>query len=209
MATRRNSFGLEVDVRAVESLANGIARIDATRLGEAGMTAVNEVATRSEQKVRRDIAETINLSDTYLQERMSVRLADNPAAPEAVISAAFRHTNLGRYDPNVLMKPVRNRDRAKGDPARGIPKGMKAAGVSVEVVRGARKPIERGFVIPTSNGPIVATRNPGDPKYKTRLGPSVYQLARVQYDRLGDEIGIDLELTVLQETERVIEGVLR
>lgn len=207
---RRNAFGIEVNTRLVERLADDLAGVDATSLGASNLEAVNRVALRSEVKFRERINRGINLSDTYLRERMGVRPADNIAAPEAVIYAPFRHTQLGRYDPKQLTRPAQNSKRSKGDRSRGIAPGSRAAGVSVEVVRGARKTISNGFTMPLRNGNGIGvfTRRRGDAKYTTRLGPSVYQLMRVQVGELYEEVAIDLELEVLAEAERVLEKVL-
>jgi len=207
---RRSAFDIQVDARLVERLADDLAGVDASTIGRATLEAVNRVALRTEVKFRDRITQGINLSDAYLRERMGVRPADNAAAPEAVIYAPFRHTQLGRYDPKQLTRPAQNRKRSKGDKSRGIPAGSRADGVSVEVVRGSRKTISNGFTMPLRNGNGIGvfTRRKGDAKYTTRLGPSVYQLMRVQVDELYEEVGIDLELEVLAEAERVLEKVL-
>lgn len=203
---RSNSFAIDIDVRAVEALAGDIARINPLRLGQVGVRAVNEVAVRSEAKARQAIVAGVNISDVYAGDRMGVRLADDTARPEAVIYAPFRHTQLGRYDPKQLTKAVKHPERSKGDPSRGIRPGLKGGGVSVEVIRGVRKPIGNAFTMPLRNGNGVGvfTRKPGDAKYTTRLGPSVYQLFRVQADLLEDEIGMDLAMTVIGEAERAV-----
>jgi hypothetical protein len=202
----QSSFDVEVDVTALIPLADKLARIDAAAFGAGNLTAVNQVATRSEEKFRANITGPINLSDQYVRSKMGVRLADNAAQPEAVIYALGTQTQLGRFDPTQLTQAVKHPKRSKGDPRRGIAPGQKAAGVAVEVVRGTRKPITNGFLLPlTGGGWGVFTRGKGDLKYQARLGPAVYQLARIQFDEHEEEVGIDLQLAVIGEAERVTD----
>lgn len=216
MATRRNSLGIEIDFRALEGIADGFGRLGGERMANIGVDAVNQVGASTEQKFRERIAATINLSDAYLRGRMQfIPAQPNAAVAEAIIRAPYRHTPLSRYDPAQLVQPVKRPDRAKGDPARGIPKGRKPAGMTVEVTRGSRKTFANAFTIPTrpklrdSDGnPLLFTRK-ADGKLEVRYGPSVYQLVRVQIDRTEDEVGIDLELAVLAEAERAVEGIFQ
>lgn len=208
MARPRRSF-IVIDTQDILRQADAFGRLGAERLGQAGMRAINEVLPRTEQKAREAIVAGINLPEPYLRERMGIRSADNPTRPEGVIFARWRHAPLGRFSPQQLTAPVKHPDRAKGDRSRGIAKGQKAAGVSVEVRRGGRKAITNGFLMPLKNGNGIGvfTRDRGALRFQHRLGPSVYQLFRVQADLLAEETSIDLQLAVLAEAEREIEGV--
>lgn len=207
MATRRPF--INIDMQEVLRAAGAFGRLDGPRLGLAGLNAVNEVAPRMESRVRDAISGSINLSDAYLRERMGVRLGRNPLRPEAVIFAPFRHTPLGRYEPRQLTQAVKHPKRSKGDKLRGIAAGQKSAGVSVEVRRGGRKAIKTGFVMPlrNGNGTGVFTRARGALRFQHRLGPSVYQLFRVQADLLAEETSVELQLAVLAEADRALEEV--
>lgn len=200
-------FSLDIDIRMVEGLADSLSRLTPERLGQVGLDAVNTVAVSTEEKARRNIGAGINMSDAYLRARMGVRQGTDASRPLAVIYAPYRHTPLGRYDPKQLVQPVKHPARSKGDPSRGIPAGSKGAGVSVEVRRGGRKAIAKGFLMPlaNANGMGVFTRWPGQEKAKHRYGPSVYQLFRVQADALLEESGIDLQRAVIAEADRAIE----
>ena len=206
MATARL---LTVDIRQVAGLADSLTKLDGPKLGSIGLAAVNEVAVRTEIAARRGIAQTINLSESYLIARLGVRRATDASRPEAVIFSPYTQTPLGRYDPKQLTKAVKNPARSKGDRSRGIAPGQKGAGISVEVTRGSRKPITNAFTMPlnNNNGTGVFTRVNGELKYQHRYGPSVYQLFRVQAVRLRDEITTDLQQSLISEAERVLEGV--
>lgn len=207
MTTRRGV--IEIDVGELLRSADHLARLTGGQLGQAGLNAVNEVAPRMERRAREAIGAGINLAEAYISARMGVRLGDDPGRPEAVIFAPFRHTPLGRYDPKQITATAKRPKRAKGDKSRGVPAGHKAAGVSVEVTRGARKVIAHGFLMPLRNGNGIGvfTRSRGSLRYQHRLGPSVYQLFRVQADLLADESSTELQLAVLAEAERALEGV--
>lgn len=203
MATRSL---IEIDVQALLRQADALARVTPARLGQVGLDAVNEVAPRMEKRARDAIGAGINLSDAYLSQRMGVRLGTDPTRPQAVIFAPFRQTPLGRYKPQQLVQQAKHPERAKGDRSRGIPAGKKQAGVSVEVRRGGRKDIQHGFLMPLKNGNGIGvfTRDRGGLRFQHRLGPSVYQLFRVQADLLADESSIALQLAVLAEADRVV-----
>lgn len=202
---------IEVDVREVLDAAGVLERLGDTGFSEAGLRAVNQVAPVMERRAREAIVGGINVTDPYVRARMGVRLAEDALRPEAVVFAPFRVTPLGRYQPKQIMTAVTTRKRrSKGDPKRGIPPGMKSAGVSVEVTRGQRKPIPHGFIMPlrNNNGPGVFTRSHGELRYQHRLGPSVYQLFRVQADLLADEASTALQLAVVAEADRVLNHEL-
>lgn len=201
---------IEVDTREVLEAAGVLGRMTGAGFSEAGLRAVNEVAPVMERRAREAIVGGINVTDQYVRARMGVRLADDALRPEAVIYAPFRHTPLGRYQPKQLVKPVATRkNRSKGDKSRGIAAGMRSAGVSVEVTRGQRKPIQQGFIMPlrNGNGPGVFTRSHGELRFQHRLGPSVYQLFRVQADLLADEASNALQAAVVAEADRVLNEV--
>ena len=58
------------------------------------------------------------------------------------------------------------------------------------------------------NGMGVFTRDRGALRYQHRLGPAVYQLLRVQADRLYDDTQAALQLAVLTEAEAIVEKAL-
>lgn len=215
MATRRSL--IRIDLQQVLRAADLFTQVDGARLGVAALEAVNQVAPRAERRARQNIVEGVNLADLYVRARMGVRLAEDPARPEAVVyalasSRSDRRTPLGRYDPKQLTQQAKRPKRAKGDKPRGIPAGQKGAGVSVEVMRGRRESMPGGFVMPLragkqagGNGVGVFTRSRDGKVVKHRLGPSVYQLFTVQRERIFDESATELQLLVLQEADRIVE----
>lgn len=191
----RLRFDIALDATQVEALAERAGRIDAALLGEAMLGAVNRVADRTYTTSRRAMIAGINLSPEYLTQRMSLRLGTDVRNPNAVITARRRHTSLATYGAKQLVQPVKHPARSKGDPSRGIPAGMKAAGVSVEVTRGQRKNLPEAFLMRRLNGNgfgVFAKTGPGRKDYRHLYGPSVYQLFKSTITRTRTDISQDL-----------------
>lgn len=212
------SFDLNLDVSSLDGLAQKLSRLDTQSLGAGLIGAVNQVADRAYASTRNDMLRSINLSMEYVESKMRVEPAKNPANIVASIVATGpdRGKNagaiLGRYSPVMLTRPTRRPKRSKGDLSneRAIPKGSKAAGLQVQVHRGSPKTISHGFTMRLrGSGQIgVFTRERGGP-LRHRYGPSVYQLFGVAADRLLDDVGADLEATISSEATRLLERALR
>lgn len=181
----------------LKKLDASLGRIDRQSVTQANVKSVNQVTLRTFVTARRQMISGINLPDSYLRERMAVDLATASQRPEAHIRARYAHTGLGRYAPRVITRSALTSGR--GDASRGIAPGLKSAGVSVEVTRGARKPIGNAFMMPLRNGNGIGVfvRDPGRRSPRLLFGPSVYQLFRATVGRIEGDIRDDLELTVL------------
>lgn len=200
--SERGSFVVKVDVAEVTRLADGLGSLDAAAFGRVATGAVNTVAEQAFKDARQKMIAGISLTETYLDDRMTFTPATESIAPVATVTARKRHTSLTTYNAKQLTQPVKypngsftagkmykNPRKAgaflpwkprTGDESRGIPVDMKGAGVSVEVTRGAPKPISYAFVIQGRNGnKLVVERVPGTKrKVEVLYGPSVYQLFR-------------------------------
>jgi len=193
----------------LDALAEKIGQaVDGGAIERGSVRGVNEVLDRTYDTSRKRMNAGINLDDQYISRKLTVEHATT--VPRGTITAAGDLTVLGRYSPKILLKPVKHPAKSKGDRSRGIPPGLKATGVSVQVSRGVAKPIEHGFLMPLrgGNGIGVFTRGT-DGKVRHRYGPSVYQLFRATVDELTPEIEDDLEATVsdavLIEVRKAIE----
>lgn len=218
---RRNAFVIDLDTRAVEKLAEALAGIGPDALGEVAMLSVNEVAARAHDKSRENIVAGVNLTEAYVRPRMRVIKATSAVRPEAIVRADGHLSSLGRYFSSLDRQPAKSPiKRLKGDPARGIPKGLKRHTVNVQVMRGRTEPIKdsRVFTVPSiknSDGDAMIFRRvpgktrTGKAKMQALYGPSVYQLFRVQAGRLEGAIGDDLVETVSAEALRVVERNLK
>lgn len=215
MATKGRTFSVEISTSAVEKLAGQVKRISEPEvLQKAAVNAVNKVTDRTYDLARRGMNEGINLDDDYIRRRLRVQHADT--IPRATITADGNNVVLGRYNPKMVMRPVRNVARAKGDAKRGIAPGLRAGGVTVEVTRGAPKLIQTGFLLPLKRGTEAGGNGIGvftrerDGSIKHRYGPSVYQLFLATTEQLinSEIVQDDLQETALDELELAIQKAL-
>lgn len=213
----QSAFKVEIDISRIERLGEALGGIDASSLGEASMRAVNTVADETYDLARPRMLATINLTDTYVRDRMTVNHATNPNNVSASIVAKGSKgamTILARYGARQLVQPVKHPARSRGDQlySRNIAPGMKAAGISVEVTRGARKPITNAFFMPLKGGNgigLFTREGEGDKNYKHRYGPSVYQLFRTTARNMIDEVADNLENTLVEEVNNHMKAILK
>ena len=223
----RTGFSVTVATSELEEVANSLSHLDDATLARAAVTAVNQVTSKAFVDARAKMNAGINLPDSYLDSRMAFEPATETGKPTARITARYRHTTLTQYGAQQMTRVVKypnesipvgamgkNPRKAGallpwkariGNEALGIPVGMKQAGVSVEVTRGARKQITKvqSFFIRGKGGNmLVMTRKPGTSgKGKGDLqalyGPSVYQLFRAALDETFlNDVAVRLGSTV-------------
>ena len=213
MATKPNrSFALKVDVSQVLGLADRLGSIDAAALSPILVRAVNMVAARAYVLSRDRMRLGINLTDDYLQRQMALTHAKG-SKPQATIAANYGGIALSHYGAQqtavTAISPIR---KLKGDAARGIPRGQKQAGVSVEVSRGKRKPVKIPgvFIAPgirdTEGNPFVFQRlggrtRSGKERLRRLFGPAPYQLFKYQIPQIEGPIGDDLQETLLTQVD--------
>lgn len=114
----------------------------------AQVRALNTVAERVSVQARRAIGAEMNLTASYIRDKMKL-LKATLGKRVAVIKVQRRPVPLSRYGARQL---TRSAPRAKGDARRSIPARRKQAGVSVAVQRGARKALRGGFLLPLRAG---------------------------------------------------------
>lgn len=210
----RNAFRIEFDVSSLDNLSDKLARLTPAAVGALMVDSINETADTAYALSRKAILNGINLTDDYVQKHMTVEhaTASNPQA--SIIAHGDREnlTAVSHYGAMQLSQPVKHRDRSIGDAGRGIPSGSKTAGVSIEVVKGARKPFKssRVFIAPnildTEKNQFVFKRiggktRSGKDKLKRLMGPSVYQLFRVAGAKIEEQVYGDLERAVIDAAE--------
>ena len=208
-----------LDTSQVDALAASLASIDDATLGRANLVAVNAVTTRAQRAAREKMDAGVNLPANYIDDRLTFEPATDARRPVATVTSPYKGTGLGRFSAVQVTQPVQVPKRRRGDPGRSIPAGQKQAGLTVEVVRGQRKPISYAFVIPgikSNDGTPVVFENtgPGGKKNKGKLkaltGLSVFQLFRHALDDQAlDAIADDLEATTVVTTTHEIERLIR
>ena len=220
----RRIFDIKIDPVQVEELAERLGQIDPERLGEALVEATNRAAVEIYDLARKDVTRKVNLGQDYVDDKIEMEEASRKDPRASIVAKAKNSwmTNLSHYGSMIQTQPVKHPNRAKGDPGRGIPRGMKMQKMTSEVIRGERKSIGKKFTIPgiqdSRGNPIVfrgtgAPGIPGNPKDKaTRktprqgveavLGPSVYQLFRVAAENIYDDASDILLNEVIETAER-------
>lgn len=202
---------IEIDVRSIAALSDKLGILTSETLGNATVSAINKVVTRTYDMTRERMIAGLNLSDSYVTSKMQLRVADNPLKPSASIVARGQLTTLGHYQPRMLLQAVKRPGRSKGNPALGIPSGLKPAGLTVTVTRGSDKLVAHGFQIAKSRdseGNALVFLRGSNGKIRSALGPSVYQLFRTQVQQNIDKIKDDLETTVADEAYAAIQELL-
>lgn len=230
------AFALKVDIGRLEGFADRLGALTGDEFGLAAMGAVNQVLDNTYERARPLMIRTINLTDDYVRDRMRVEHATNPNNISGAIIASGARSNittLARYNPQQGVRPVNwSNDRIlamgkkfapypgwtkrKGDArtgqGAGIAPNMKAAGISVEVTRGASKPISNAFYMPLRNGNglgVFTREGKGKKNYKHRYGPSVYQMFARVADSIINDVGDDLESAVIDEANRLLDKALK
>lgn len=209
------SLSVKIDLSSVAGLADKLASLDSKEFGRVALDAVNAAADEVYQLVVPRLNASINLPDNYVRDRMQIvhgTSTDRPASKIVATGSKPSMTQLARYSLKQEIQPNKwKRSGRKGDASRGIPLGSKQAGVSVEVTRGSRKLVERGFLIELNNGNGfgIATRTgTGKKDYRIRYGPSVYQLFKVAAAGVLDEAADILEDRLVDEANRLIAKTL-
>lgn len=93
MSMARN-YALKIDATQVQKLGERLAQASGEEIGQASVTALNDVLDRTYDLARDRMIAGINLDDQYLRRRMSVSRA-TPAKPVASITASGAR-NAGR-----------------------------------------------------------------------------------------------------------------
>lgn len=154
---------VRVDATELEAAARQIG-IAADVIERTAYRAINTVAAKAMTRTRREIVGQVNLTQTYVRERIRLYKA-KPGDLTAVVSARHRSTRLATYAARQMTRAVKApKDmspearakymaKLKGDKLRGIAAGRKQAGIAVSVKRGGgRKIMAGGFMIPLRAG---------------------------------------------------------
>ena len=199
------NYALQFDTAKLAALGEDLGGFAASDIGKARVTALNEVAERTDDLARDRITAGINLTDAYLRRRMVLTKATegNPVAVITASGARDALTVLGRYDARPVIVANKSDAKRKGNAALGIAPGSRQLGVTVQVTRGKTSEVERGFLMPLRRGAeaggngfgVFARTRSG--KIAHRYGPSVYQLFAYQAGQILDEVSEDLENTML------------
>lgn len=172
----------------------------------AAVAAVNRSALELRKLATDEMQGRVNLPASYVRGKLRVVKA-TASNPVGLIAIRRRAVRLARFGAQQLSASA---PRAKGDASRGIAKGRKQAGVSVQVSKG-RKMMRSAFLVPllSGNGMGVFVRTGPDRKNIEHLyGPSPDQIFRAWRDdnlrRVQDTLvaNFDIEFRRAMKKER-------
>jgi hypothetical protein len=199
-------MNFRIDASEAARLASVVGQID-TAVERAGYRAVNKVASKWYTRSRREITSRVNLSNDYVESRMSLRQA-NATNAAAYITARSRPTRLSTYGAQQLTTSA---PAAQGDASRGIPAGAKQAGVSVLISRRkGRARMPHSFLIPLNNGNgmgVFVRTGTGRNDIKHLYGPSVAGVFSWVIKDVRGDVDADLEKTVSDQLEFELRGI--
>lgn len=211
MAGSRTEFSVKVNVTELNALSDSLRALTPEAVGVLMVDSINAVTDRTYDLARKTMLGGINLSDSYLQQKMQVVHA-TAARPEASIVALGDRAHLTGLSHYGAMVETTVAKRAHGNPKTGIPPGRKSAGVSVEVIRGKRELFPHGFFLPgkvdSEGNPMVFARKKSSNKIVSRRGPAVYMLFRVAADTIEEQVYGDLGQSVINEAQRLFQKEL-
>lgn len=109
------TFNVVIETTEFEAVAKRLAELDAVAIGRASVRAVNTVAQRGFDESVKRMTSRVNLTESYVRERMTVEASNDPRKPEATIiafrsggrRAGIRPVNLRQYAMVQLTAPVR------------------------------------------------------------------------------------------------------
>jgi len=154
-----------VNKEALEQVARELG-LAASVVERTAYRAVNAVAAKNMTRARREIVSSVNLSASYVRERMALRKA-GPSQTTATIYARRRATRLATYGAKQVTRKDQGAKRGaghyggkrwgihagSGDARRNIAAGSVPAGITVAVKRGAgRKKLPGAFFMPLRAG---------------------------------------------------------
>lgn len=228
MAT--GAFKVTIDASAVVRLAGKLDALSPENINEAAVEAVNRTADNVYDLAVPRMVAVVNLTDNYVRNRMEVKHAVTRAQAQIVAAKDSAHeTMLSRYGADQKVRRVNwTNDMIEsmghkfgkwpgwtqriGDRSREIDEDEKAAGVSVEVLRGVAKTMPGAFLLSLRGGSDVAVATHpkgGGKQYRVRYGPAVYQLFRNTAVKMVDESTDMLEMTLVSTVNKFMDEALQ
>lgn len=193
-------------IKELRQAARWVAKIPA-QAQHAAVAAVNRTVLEVRETATSEMQGRVNLPPSYIRGKLRLvrATANNPTGAVAIRRRAIRLARFGAQQLSIAAP------RARGDRLRGIPKGFKQRGISVQVRRG-RKRLNRAFFLPLMAGAepggngmgIFIRTGPGRKDVEHLWGPSPDQLFRAWRDdnirrvqgQLSAHFGAELQRTL-------------
>ena len=168
------------------------------------VTAINRTAVEMRTAATAEMEGRVNLPPSYVRGKLRIVRA-TVSFPAGAIAIRRRAVRLARFGAQQLSAPA---PRAKGDRLRGIRKGQKQAGVSVQVSKG-RKVKRSAFMLPLLNGNgmgVFVRTGPARKDVEHLYGPSPDQLFRAWRDDNFRRVQDRLVMNFGEEFRRALKG---
>lgn len=225
----RSAFDIKITLDDLNAVTGKLAGISSERMGEVVVNTLNDAADSAYDLGRKRILRGINLTDDYVKRKMRVEHATSGKLEAAIVAPGSRGflTGLSHYGSMQEVQPVtwsNARIQAMGhafgqwpgwtqrigDQGRGIAPDSKAAGRSLEVVKGRRKNIKSAFTMNKrdSDGNQIVFRRTAAGTVSALYGPSVYQLFRTAIPQIEDPVADDLQRKLYDAAERMLQNGL-
>ena len=149
---------------------------------------INRTGQATKTQANRAIRADIRLSASYISSLMQMHKA-SPNRLRFVLSVRRRAVQLSRFAPSQLVKKaISPKRRLKGHQRRGIPRGLKSAGVSVNVYRNTgRQKLRHTFLMDLKSGNLGLVEADGLGGYRVLYGPSPAQRFGARIDQLSQQ----------------------
>lgn len=219
----RSNFDFKIDVTQIEALADRLAGFTPEQINSLIVDGINDTVDSAYELSIKTMLRGINLTEEYLTRKMRVdhATAQKPSASIVAFGGRGNLTSLSHYGAMQLTEDVRwSNDRIAaaghkfgkwpgwtkrtGSAALGIAADKKAAGRSVEVIKGQRKKLGPAFAIPgkvDGDGNQVVFTRKGE-TVQALTGPSVYQLFRHTAERIETVVADELQTSVMNIAQR-------
>lgn len=228
----RSAFSIKIDTEQLLRFAERLALSTPEQLGHSIVSVLNQTTDNAYELGRKRILNGINLDDVYVKRKMKVEHATEKKPEASIVAFGGKGfiTSLSHYgamqetrrvnwtNARILAAgkrfgPWPGWTKRTGNEGIGIAPDTKAAGRSVEVVRGRRKVIGPTFSIKgkkdAEGNLVVFRRKAGSQSIEALTGPSVYQLFRVAATAIEGQVADDLEQAIIAAAERQLRENLR
>lgn len=229
------SRSISVDTSQLTALAADLSNA-ADAIGIGAARAVNAVATTVRKDSVQRVISSVNLKESYVDQKITIARDATPQSPKAVIEAPIRGVLLTNFDARqqsvanfwtpamyaeafgslqVLKRPNPKAGRMPwtprtGDALRGIAPGKKQDGIRAGVSPGGDAHFKPVFFITGKNGAKVTMERPKTGgKAHAMYGPSVDQVVKNVWKADESEIATKLGDAVLASVTEEIDKELK
>ena len=134
----------------LKGLDNVLKKLDPKNFQKAVIRSLDRTAKAGRQEALNLIRDRYNIKESDL--RKEIKTDIHPSKLEAVITAKGRPISLFKFSPKVVIEKIHGKSKALYSRLGKAKAGRRAAGVSVQIVRGQRKLVRGGFLVKLKTG---------------------------------------------------------